>query len=403
VTEDTTMKNGCTTIADPCGRPPYELPRYFPGQLLTEDELRQEQQYFRDRLRLHNRLLWGWGTVCDAVVCRVPGEKGAAADPWKIVVKPGYLLGPYGDDIVLDRDVIVDLRTGGVSGKGGEPAHVATDDPWCSRVCLPREPGPVYVAVRYQECLTRPVRVQPSGCGCSGEACEYSRIRDGYEIGILECCPPSHEGTPPAFAPCGDAIPACVPCPDDPWVVLARVEVGEDGIVGEPDNCSCRRIVVSLARFWCRCTEGAPCGETVPRPRIDDITWRRPDGSAAGRDFRRGDEVEVTITGAGFAADSRIELEPGFDVAVKTANDTTLTATVKVGTSARTGAHALRIVDKAGAVVAERPDAFQVKGGSTREMDEPESGERPAPGPKEPGPATPPRGKRGSPPGGGGR
>jgi hypothetical protein len=395
------MRNGCKPSTDPCGRSPYELPRYFPGQLLTEDELRQEQQYFRDRLRLHNRLLWGWGTVCGAVVCRVPGEKGAGADPWKVVVEPGYVLGPYGDDIVLDGEVTVDLRTGGVSGKAGEASEVATDDPWCSRVCLPPEPGPVYVAVRYKECLTRPVRVQPSGCGCAGEACEYSRVRDGYEIGILDCCPPSHEGEAPAFSACGDKIPACPPCPDDPWVVLARVEIGTDGIVGEPDNCACRRIVVSLARFWCRCRDEAPCDDAGRRPRIDDITWKRPDGSTAGRELRRGDEVVVTVAGAGFLAGSRIELDPGFEVVARTATDTTLTAAVKVGTGAQNGTHALRIVDSGGRVVAERADAFQVKGGPSREPGEPEPPARP---PKEPAPPTPPRGgKRGGPHGGAAR
>jgi hypothetical protein len=388
-----THGHGHKPSTDPCGRSPYELPRYFPGQLLTENELEQEQQYFRDRLRLHNRLLWGWGTVCGAVVCRVPLPNASTPDPWKVVVKPGYLLGPYGDDIVVEGEVIVDLRTGGVSGGAGEATAVSADDPWCSRVCLPREPGPLYVAIRYRECLTRPVRVQPSGCGCTGEQCEYSRLRDGFEIGILDCCPPSHEGDPPAFAACGDQIPACPPCPEDPWVVLARVEIGPDGIVGEPDNCSCRRIVVSLARFWCRCRDSAPCGETGRRPTIDDITWRRPDGSVAGNELRRGDDVVVTVSGSGFGRASRIDLDAGFDVVAKTSSDTASTAVVKVTSAARTGRHALRIVDSQGHVLVERADAFRVAGGS-REAGDAGGGEAPAPA-KEP-PPTPPRGgKRG--------
>jgi hypothetical protein len=398
-----TMGRGCRPGTDPCGRSPYELPRFFPGQLLTDDELRQEQQYFRDRMRLHNRLLWGWGTVCGAVVCRVPASpESAAPDPWKVVVKPGYVLGPYGDDIVLDREVTVDLRTGGVSGSNGEAPEVSAEDPWCSRVCLPREPGPVYVAVRYRECLTRPVRVQPSGCGCSGEACEYSRVRDGYEIGLLDCCPPSHEGDPPEFSACGDKIPACPPCPDDPWVVLAKVEIGTDGIVGEPDNCSCRRIVVSLARFWCRCRDEAPCGDEGRRPTIDAVVVKRPDGTPAPPELKRGDEVVVTVTGRGLGRASRIDLPAGFEVVAKSSTDTTVTATIKVTNAARPGAHALRVVDSRGHVVAEQADAIRVK--SAREPGEPGGGERPEPPPKEPAPAPRPRnGKRGGSPGGGGR
>ena len=42
---------------------------------------------------------------------------------------------------------------------------VETVDPWCSEVFVKQEtPSPLYVAVRYKECLTRPVRVQPLGC-----------------------------------------------------------------------------------------------------------------------------------------------------------------------------------------------------------------------------------------------
>jgi len=147
-----------------------ELPRYFARQLLTADELILEQQYFRQKMRLHNRMLWGWGTVCGTEVCRVPGNgANAQPDPWKVLVKPGYVLSPDGDDIVIGSGVTVDLRTSGVEGSSCEEPEQSAADPWCSRVRQPREPGPLYVAVRYRECKTRPVRVQPAGCGCEGE------------------------------------------------------------------------------------------------------------------------------------------------------------------------------------------------------------------------------------------
>lgn len=359
---------------------PLELPRYFPGLLVTADELTQDQRYFRERLRLHNRMLWGWGTVCGALVHRVPAEgDDAEFDPWGVKVTPGYLLGPYGDDIVIGGEVTVDVRGGGVTCTAGqEPA--ATGDPWCSRVCMPREPGPVVVAVRYRECLTRPVRVQPAGCGCSGEQCEYSRLRDGYEIGILDCCPESHRGEPPDIEPGEGPIPECPPCPDDPWVALAVVELDEDGIVGQPDNCKCRRLVVSLAPYWWRCTdpksgpepepEPQPEPEPVPgpgRPPIDSITWTRPTGEVvtAAPALNRGEQVTVTVTAAPLGADSRIALGPGFEVGEIGFAGGKLTATIKVLESAPAGPHALTVVDANRQVIAERAAAFRVPAGAT--------------------------------------
>ena len=250
------MRHASNAKPDACALGLLELPRYFARQLLTPDDLLLEQQYFRQKMRLHNRLLWGWGTVCGARVGRLPGESAnAKPDPWQVLVEPGYLLGPYGDDIVIGGAVTVDLRNAGVEGSSGETPEQSAADPWCSRVCPPREPGPLYVAVRYRECKTRPVRVQPAGCGCEGEQCEYSRLRDGYEIGILDHCPASHQGDPPPFRPCNGEIPDCPPCPDEPWVVLAKVETDANGIVGDPDNCSCRRLVLALAPYWCRCEQ----------------------------------------------------------------------------------------------------------------------------------------------------
>lgn len=52
--------------------PPFERPNYYYGQLLGEREFRGEQTYFREKLKLHNRCLHGWGVVCGLDV--TPGE-----------------------------------------------------------------------------------------------------------------------------------------------------------------------------------------------------------------------------------------------------------------------------------------------------------------------------------------
>jgi len=77
-------------------------PRFFAGQLLSEDDLNRLERYIIDKNKLHNRYLHGWGAVCGLeVVC----------NPCKgfVTVRSGYALSPCGDDIVLCRDETVNV------------------------------------------------------------------------------------------------------------------------------------------------------------------------------------------------------------------------------------------------------------------------------------------------------
>jgi hypothetical protein len=231
-----------------------ERPRFFPRQLITPDDLTLGQEYLRNKMRRHNRYVHGWGVVCGARVV-----KSADNLAWKVVVKPGYILGPYGDEIMIDRDRCFDLRTKCITGVTGDVCTgTEVPDPFCSGTQTPPPKDPIYVAVKYQETMARPVRVQPVGCGCDDSSCEYSRWQDGYQICVLDHCPTSHVD-PPSLDDLGKphGIPDCPPCPTDPWVVLAKVTVDPNGVVQVIDNCSCRRMVISLAPYWTRCNEPA--------------------------------------------------------------------------------------------------------------------------------------------------
>jgi hypothetical protein len=270
-----------------------ERPRYFPRQLITPTDLTLEATYFRDKLRRHNRLLHGWGVVCGALVCPVRTSDGTGFEPWTVRVEPGYALGPCGDEILVDCARTVDLRGPGVSGACGDPAGDAPD-PWCSQVFVKREPGPLYVAMKYKELMARPVRVQPAGCGCDDVQCEYSRWRDGYEIGILTACPPSHARDRASGAArledlIRGPIPACAPCPPDPWVVLARVDLDAGGVVTRIDNCSCRRMVMSFGRFWWHCTTDGPKISAVDPSEIDPAKTDKL--TVHGENFKTGIQV----------------------------------------------------------------------------------------------------------------
>lgn len=217
-----------------CGETIERL-RYFPRQLLTADDLRAEQEYFREKLRRHNRYLHGWGVVCGCVV-----ELVSNARPWRVRVCPGYAVGPQGDEISIDECIEVDLRT----GPHEQPCSVS----WpCPPVGEPRPARDgsitVYIAVRYAECLSRPVRVHPAGCGCDETGCEYSRTRDSFEIKVLLELPESHvKARQEDLAWCSTIqqvpaelrrlhlfpVPPCPECVADPWVVLASVAIPRD-------------------------------------------------------------------------------------------------------------------------------------------------------------------------------
>ncbi|MDT3671288.1 MAG: hypothetical protein ROZ37_13270 [Aromatoleum sp.] len=78
-------------------------PRFFPGQLLTDDDLNRLEQYVIDKNRLHNRYLHGWGVACGLEVGCDP------CAPGHVIVRTGYAVSPCGDDIVVCADQSVDI------------------------------------------------------------------------------------------------------------------------------------------------------------------------------------------------------------------------------------------------------------------------------------------------------
>jgi hypothetical protein len=58
-----------------CGHvPEFTRLAYFHGQMLGARDLQTEQSYFREKLKLHNRCLHGYGTVCGLKVIPEPSE-----------------------------------------------------------------------------------------------------------------------------------------------------------------------------------------------------------------------------------------------------------------------------------------------------------------------------------------
>jgi hypothetical protein len=247
----TTTTTPCNCAGQSSKTSTNERPRYYSRQLVTPDDMTLEQDYFRAKMRRHNRFLHGWGVVCGARVVQ-------STQAWMVIVKSGYILGPYGDEIYIETDQCVDVRVPCVpppsaSGNGCQEAQPA-----------PPSNATQYIAVQYKEIQTRLIRVPLGGCGCDDSACEYSRFCDGYQICILDHCP--NTADPPRINLGGGAPPDCPPCPAEPWVVLASFTVDANGVV-TIQECSCRRQALGFGSFWWACnTEGVAQKPPAPVP-----------------------------------------------------------------------------------------------------------------------------------------
>ncbi|GIE88147.1 hypothetical protein [Actinoplanes regularis] len=237
-----------------------ERPRWFAGQLVGPRDLTDTQVWVLERMRRHNRLLHGWGVDCGLTVAPALDTAGRPV-PWQVKVTAGHALAPGGDEILVETATTVDVRAG-EPGAGGGPL-----DPWCAPVRQRRDPGATYyLAVRYDEAMTRPVRTASCGCGCDDEtACEYSRIAEGAAFALLDALPPAY--TKQAGGSADDRLQEAVACtasirehgsrqcPDcacSPWVVLADITVTGRGAV-TVDQLANRRFLASFGNYGFFC------------------------------------------------------------------------------------------------------------------------------------------------------
>jgi hypothetical protein len=181
-----------------CSNQGLARPRFFAGQLLTEDDLEALGSYVVGKNRLHNRMLFGDGVVCGLNVLCHPCGGG------KLVVKPGYALDCCGNDIVVpceqELDVLALLRelretTLGPYGCKDPCAEAQSKEPAAKtsvtekRAARPpvkdAEPAPARAEryclyVRYCEERVDPVSPYASSGSCGAGECEPTRIREGF-------------------------------------------------------------------------------------------------------------------------------------------------------------------------------------------------------------------------------
>jgi hypothetical protein len=246
---------GCGSVAR------RERPRWFAGQLVGPRDLTDTQTWVLERMRRHNRLLHGWGVDCGLTVTPVLDTAGRPV-PWQVQVGTGHALAPSGDEIVVEAATTVDVRAGEQGSAGGSPL-----DPWCAPVRQRRDPAATYyLAVRYDEAMTRPVRTASCGCGCDDEtACEYSRIAERAAFALLEALPSAYteqagdraEDRLQEALSCTASIREhgsreCPGCACSPWVVLADITVTGSGAV-TIDQLAHRRFLASFGNYGFFC------------------------------------------------------------------------------------------------------------------------------------------------------
>jgi hypothetical protein len=134
-------------------------------------------------------------------------------------------------------------------------------DPWCRDTPRIEDGATVYLAVRYVERATRPVRVPGCGCGCDESECEYSRTRDGVEVNVLTELPADYVSRGPRTDPwedtysCAGGPRRCPPCPASPWVILADLVIS-GGVIVDPVGDTHRRYVAAFGNYSFSCPPG---------------------------------------------------------------------------------------------------------------------------------------------------
>ncbi len=166
-----------------CSTAGFVRPRFFAGQLLTEDDLQAMADYIVSKNRLHNRHFMGDGVVCGLAVTCNPCGGG------KVVVHPGHALDCCGNDLVLECAVELDANAMVRDLRRSQLAGHDCGDP-CADVKADGKPGAndtknlarhYDLYVRYSEQASEPVAPYATDEAC-GSGCEYSRVREGVSF-----------------------------------------------------------------------------------------------------------------------------------------------------------------------------------------------------------------------------
>lgn len=169
--------------------PALDRIHYFYGLMLGANDFETEQRYFRERLKLHNRCLHGYGTVCGLWVTVPKPAPACAGDPDKpvVVIEPGLALDAEGNELIVprtDHGLKVDLW----SALSDDDKRAVLEDLGDDKEA--DYSGSLYVLLHHHEYLFEPTSpILPDPCsGARHKQC--ARIRDGVAVTVTTEKPP---------------------------------------------------------------------------------------------------------------------------------------------------------------------------------------------------------------------
>lgn len=160
-----------TTLSIPGSSDPTKRVNYVNGMILGVDDFIQEATYLLARDRWLAREALGYGTLAglDVTVSRKEGESDAPG-AWQVNVSPGVALTPTGHLVEVPREQCALLDDWLIANH--EKVHAPEGG----------DPLPLYVVLRYEQCLTdsRPVPGEP--CGTQDVYTAKARITDDFAL-----------------------------------------------------------------------------------------------------------------------------------------------------------------------------------------------------------------------------
>lgn len=268
-----------------CDIPVFCRNYYYRGKLLTERDFWDEQRYHRDKLRLHTRLLHGWGVVCGLAVKPHPH-----CPQLRLVVEEGLAIDCCGHEIRVLKDSYVELPQP-PKKPVPEPRPPSAEPPPAEGegMAEPCEPGPtpkeLFLCICYTECDTEYSPAPFDDCGCAtGNGLRPNRVCEGYRLELFDEKPSFWDE---ATGRCGCEVvdccdlygDGCEPCHDPHETCCVPLALIVDFVPGEqirPEQIRVRGHRRQLASTETldkvlRCLlDKMPCEELT---QIDDTNW----------------------------------------------------------------------------------------------------------------------------------
>ncbi|MGH9238577.1 MAG: hypothetical protein ACRD3G_11110 [Vicinamibacterales bacterium] len=176
-----------TVAPDTAPLDPHKRVRHFAGLVLGPEEFQQDQLYFMERARLHQRAAHGYGTMLGLGV-RV--RDNASGRP-EVLVDPGLAAVPRGELVCVrqaqcaDLDAWLTAHQSELSGGGGATGSPAFSPP----VGSPPSSVTLWVVLCWRECATDLVPVLGDPCRTAEDATAASRFADDFELKLVTTRP----------------------------------------------------------------------------------------------------------------------------------------------------------------------------------------------------------------------